>query len=670
MRNHMKFIERLRGMINAGNLKDGPGCIEKADRIMRHEFNILGSGWIHNFYGMKTQGFAGKNYSDPSVTCREVRNSVPAWYKVRQERQVKLIDGYNKDYVPIDWHIDMKSGGRYDIVYARELKFGATPGVDAKMTSEFSKGFQLIALARAWRLTKDPCYRNEVLCQILDWMTVNPPEYGSGWRANMGTAIRVSNWITACAIIADGFDAENDDDRAFLDIVHESFLEHRRYITKFLEFTELPTSLHPNHYIANLSGLLILCSLMKEFDVESVSWEKMALRELGLTLEWQTNEDGMNFEGTTMYHAFVLEMIIYALTISARLNGRQEPEEIRDLMAERLGPDFLTRFHKMFAALRDLVMRDGRMPVIGDNDSGRFLPLENTGASDTYRLFLCGLGAALFDDMGLLPAAYKDSDSVCAYLMFDGLGSMKKEDRKYGPSTAFRDSGFYIIKTDDVYSFITCGLLGTEGRGTHAHNDRLSVLLYVKGEDIVIDPGVYAYTASMKLRDMYRNAEAHATVMINGKQPNRLNPPGCWWGYLDDTKCRCLKWEVSEDRVFFEGEHYGYSRLEIPVVHSRQVECIENTLRISDRFIKDEKSGNDMAVDYYFTLGPECRVAVDGRSVEIKANDVTVTARTKCGQWEKRDAWYAPEYGVSRKTTSLHIGFEKFINENEIIFTW
>jgi hypothetical protein len=310
------------------------------------------------------------------------------------------------------------------------------------------------------------------------------------------------------------------------------------------------------------------------------------------------------------------------------------------------------------------------MPMIGDNDSGRFLRLEQAGSNDTYRVFLCGIGSALFHDNGLLPYAYQDSDSLVARLLFDECDEIKKGKKEEPSSVAFKDSGFYIMKNRNMYSFINCSPIGTEGRGAHSHNDRLSVLLYVKGEDIIIDPGVYAYTASMEIRDRYRNVEAHATVCINGKQPNRLNPPGCWWGYLDDTRCQCLNWDASSDKSFFEGEHYAYCRLDIPVIHNRQVESNENMLEICDQFIKAEEFGNDMTVDYHFMLGPSCRVSIEGQHAEITSNHVNVTATTKLGRWSQSKGWYAPKYGVEEETTALHIHFDKFIDHNELVFAW
>jgi hypothetical protein len=625
------FIERLGQIVNRNGVTANEECMKQAGHIIRHEFNVLGSGWVHVYYGMKAAGFEGNNYSDTSVSCDKVRNSVPHWYKDRQKRQITLLKHYAPDFEPIDWQIDIKSGWRYDIAHISKIRFGMLEGVDAKVSADMSRGYQLVTLARAWRETGDIRYRNEVLAQILDWLTVHPPEYGAGWRANMNAAIRVVNWLAACSIISPAFDAYNKYDCEFLDILYESLLEHRRYIGQYLEYPELPNALHPNHYVANLCGLMVLSAFLKPFDPDARPWETLAMRELKVTTNLQINPDGLDFEGTTMYHSFVLEMISYALVITSRLNGAKNAKEAHEWICVNFKDDYDHILYKMFAAQRDLVQQNGSMPIVGDGDSGRFLCLEDAGNNDTYRVFLSAVGAALYSDTSLLPQAYTDKDITAACTLFDEQGELVKEEEIIPASIAFKETGFYIMKTRDVYSFISCGPIGTNGLGSHSHNDRLEVLLNVKGEDIIIDPGVYVYTASMKYRDLFRNVEAHSTVCVNGKQPNRLNPPGCWWGYFDDTKCKCLKWEVLGEKTIFEGEHYGYCRLDIPVVHRRRSECTNNSLYIKDMLLKAKNFGNEMTVDFRFTLGPECKVSADGEKALIKSNDIIVTAITTKG---------------------------------------
>ena len=94
-------------------------------------------------------------------------------------------------------------------------------------------------------------------------------------------------------------------------------------------------------------------------------------------------------------------------------------------------------------------------------------------------------------------------------------------------------------------------------------------------------------------------------------------------------------------------------------------------LEISDSFIKDKRFGNDMSVEYSFMLGADCAVShKDDRTLEIRSGDVTVTAYTELGTWIVEDGFYAPMYGAIDDTKRLRIRFDKFIEANEVRFSW
>lgn len=665
-----EMLKKLGMLLNIETIGANEVLMEQAAHAMNHEFNALGSGWIRNHYGMQAPGFQGFNYSDTTLTAEKIRATVPDWYKARQAEQVALIDHYRPGYEPIDWQIDIKCGARYDIVHVSRIAFGKIEGMDAKVPSELSRFFHLVILARAWRATGNDEYRCEVIAQILDWLSVHPAAHGAGWRANMNVCIRIANLLAALAIISPGFDAEDEYDAKFLDILYESLVEHRRYVAEYLEFTEDPTCLHPNHYIADLSGLLLLSTFLSGCDPEALPWANIARREFGLTMRWQINPDGVDFESTTMYHAYATEMLVGALLLSARLQGADTAEKQREWLKKYYGEDFVEMVRSMFAALRDLIQPNRRLPVVGDNDSGRFLCLENFGGHDTDRVFFCGVGAALFEDEKLLPPMFEQSDWAYAAAIITGLPCAKPENLKPARSTGFRDSGFYVMRSKNAYSFVCCAPIGTAGLGAHSHNDRLEATLSLKGEDIIIDPGVYAYTASKKFRNMYRNVEAHSTVCIAGVQPNRLKPEDCWWGYRDDTKCECLHFGEEEGKTTFVGQHHAYERLDVPVTHRRKAELTDDALILEDSFIKDPRFGNDMSVEYTFMLSAGCQAKAEGGKVSIECNGVSLIGETACGEWIVEEGYYAPMYGAHAKTTRLRIRFDSFIEGNTVKFSW
>lgn len=663
------YVKRLSNLINASAYKNDLSVIEDADHSVSHEMNVLGSGWIKNKYGMQTLGFAGNNYSDTSLTYEKVRATMPLQFEERAKKLDVLLEKYAPGFEPIDWQIDLKSGARYDLIPASQIKFGILEGVDAKMTADMNRLYPLVTLGRAWTATGKSEYLREFFGQFIDWMRMNPEGYGAAWRGNMNVSIRIVNILCGFSIISSALDDEKDAE--LLGFVKETVDDHIKYISANLEFTELPTSLHPNHYIANLTGLLVASSFAGKDNRAAEAWERLALRELGLTFDWQINCDGIDFESTTMYHAFAIEMLVYALILASKSHSCVSIEQTAGWISENFGSKRLALMKKMFIALNDLTACNGFLPVVGDADSGRYVYLEKGQTPDRDRRFLLVVGAALFGNENI--PGCEDVDTLTAQAFF--------EDYKSGEcpkiqcqSAGYSVSGFYTMrdKNNDWYSFICCAPIGTGGLGSHSHNDRLEVLLTVKDHDIIIDPGVYAYTASRYWRSIYRDSFVHSTVTLDNIQPNRLSPPDAWWGYHDDTRCKCIKWEVSPETTVFEGESYAYERLEVPVVHNRTVTGKAGALVIVDKFLYHKAGNPKYCAEWNFMLGPTVSV-ISGKGtskIELKAGEVTVTMKTENGIFDVSEATYAPVYGAKAETKKLSVSMEQMPLSNKIEITW
>lgn len=664
-----KYLSRLAVLLNRKAYIGDETVLPEADHALKHEMNVLGSGWVNNHYGMQTAGFEGNNYSDPELTFEKIYATIPEQFRERADRISALLEQYQPGYTPIDWGIDLKSGGRYDIIPAGQIKFGIQEGVDAKMTADMNRHYPLVFLGRAWMATGDRKYVAEFIAQFLDWMRMNPAGYGAAWRGNMNVSIRIVNLLCGFSLIVDALDEEKD--APVLALLAETVDDHIRYISENLEFTELPTSLHPNHYIANLTGLLLASAFAGDDNPSAKAWERVALRELKLTFDWQINPDGIDFEATTMYHAFAIEMFMYAFILTAKIHGAVSAADVTAWLKKELGDGRVAIMEKMFISLDDLVSSNGLLPVVGDADSGRYVYLEHGENPDRDRRFLLSVGAALLGEKVIKGAA--GTDPLAAKAFFPEFEAIPENDYRK-ESAGYAVSGFYTIRgaRDSYSAFINCAPIGTGGLGSHAHNDRLEVLLTVGGEDIIIDPGVYAYTASRYWRGIYRDAGVHATVLLADTQPNRLAPPDAWWGYRDDTQCRCLEWTKEAGKTRFVGESYAYQRLETPIVHRRTVEGAANELTVVDEFLHHKAGKTDYAAEWNFTLAPGAHVVgkPEGGNVTIAAGCVTVSLSIENGAFELSEGRYAPVYGAQAPTEHLKVRLEKMPESNRIHYSW
>ena len=121
-----------------------------------------------------------------------------------------------------------------------------------------------------------------------------------------------------------------------------------------------------NHLLSNLAVLAI----HEKWFSNSYIWQKFFDE-----INYQFNDDGSNFEGSTSYHFFSTELILISWIFL------QKPSKLEDLLKKALGVCNL------------LLREDFTIPYIGDNDSGRISKLwvELNGEQEclnSYKLFL------------------------------------------------------------------------------------------------------------------------------------------------------------------------------------------------------------------------------------------------------------------------------------------
>ena len=89
--------------------------LASTEHYLRHRYDLLGSGWTTVKYGMQCRGLHGFSYpkgqsvgSDPDGVWLEGRINPGNLSRARSTW--RLVD---RDYTPVDWQIDFKSGYRW-----------------------------------------------------------------------------------------------------------------------------------------------------------------------------------------------------------------------------------------------------------------------------------------------------------------------------------------------------------------------------------------------------------------------------------------------------------------------------------------------------------------------------------------------------------------------------
>jgi uncharacterized heparinase superfamily protein len=172
------------------------------------------------------------------------------------------------------------------------------------------------------------------------------------------------------------------------------------------------------------------------------------------------------------------------------------------------------------------------------------------------------------------------------------------------------------MRDGDLYLCFNANDVGLSGRGSHGHNDALSIEVSAGGRAYIVDPGTYVYSGDLQQRHEFRSTAYHSTVQIDGREQNTtdLHMP---FVIGNEAKPRVLEWQTNDDFDKVVGEHYGY-----PVIHRRTV--VFNK-RERAWVIDDEFTGEgEHLYEVRFHFAPGLDVKVRKRAVE--ASGLTVSA--------------------------------------------
>ena len=506
----------------------------------------------------------------------------------------------NSTYKQINWHYDPSSGYTFpnDVWYRFVIK-RVPDWVDIKYPWELSRCQHFILLGEAYTLIKDEKYALEYRSQILDWIENNPVRYGINWSNTMEVGIRVANWTLALLyFIKSSHITEN-----FLSKYFQSVLQHGYHIYHNLENLQPATS---NHYIGDLFGLYILSSVYPFLD-QSQKWLKFSKKELEKEIIRQTDEDGWDYESSTAYHRLVTEMFIYIYIIADYLN-------------QPFSDSYINRLNKMLGVLNIIQKSDNTIPQIGDNDSG------------------CSL------------VFYFDNDNL-------NVNSLTRLAHRNNLITPKKTSGFlkhenrglYIYKNDDIYFLITAGPKKLIGLGSHAHNDILSFVLNINGEDILVDPGTYIYMSDTVKRNHFRSIASHNTLYWDGIEPRNLTD-GLF--KMVETGTIDVKTATGNRAGFKFVVNYGYKNR----YHQRSI-CYDQK---DDYIIVTDTASHESAI-LNFTCGPK----YPPREIEngFTVNTVKFVFNDKY-KLVVQDSFYSSGYGKIQPTKSVNV----FLSGTEITY--
>lgn len=543
-------------------------------KYMRHEFDLLGSGFVKNGYNLNPKGVCGKRYVNPSMS------------KYGKKAAGKLHKKCSASYQPINWFVDFKSGFFFDPKeYNTREKcrsiIGKRRGVDIKCPWELGRFYHLVRLA-IYAIAEKSC-RDRIVVEfrdeVLDFIYLNPVGRTVQWSAPMDTSIRIVNLLIAYDILKQ-LDDKRKLDRQFERQFEQLIRGSLKYVLERLECSE-KAHIGGNHYLSNIVGIIFASAYLPADDFTDTCCV-FGAQELITQVERQFNPEGSHFEGSTSYHRLSAEFAVYATALLYGVLASRKGNIFRnykhnllrsyglkpygmqkyDIRTSEFFPQwYLNRLYNMGVFTRAILKQNNEIVQIGDNDNGRLVMLTPMGEclqenvldhrtllAEFSGLFDCHewedmIGGILLEKSMLQTLANhtKVNGQLYQTLITDfNIHQNRKIEYEYFREKVlyksesetklnegvriywFQSFGIIILRGKRIFVSMVIDTAGSDRFCGHTHNDKLSIEVMVDEQYITRDPGTYIYTASPELMGRFRSVKAHNVIHVNGCEQNLL----------------------------------------------------------------------------------------------------------------------------------------------------
>jgi uncharacterized heparinase superfamily protein len=458
----------------------------------------------------------------------------------------------------------------------------------------------------------------------LSWIDGNQALSGDGWHPYT-ISLRVVNWLNALSFFSKEMNADVENS---IQIVRSTYGQLQ------VLFSDLELDVRGNHLLENLRALI--CAGLAFEGSEPQSWFERAMQLLEQEVAEQVLSDGGHFERSPGYHLVVFKDLL-EIALALQRNRGDVPSWLDDAL------------RRMTVYCLSILAPDGNVPLLKDSVWNNWPSVQE----------LLAASAVYFNE-----PSYKIDERFGLYsqLVFGREGEEKFH--KWPINTCQRTSlplpasAHYVIRDDEAgdYLILDAGKTCPDYLPAHAHADSLTYELTIAGQRIVVDSGVYEYKTG-SWRDYFRSTRAHSTVEVSGENQSEV-----WASFRVGRRARPgpVYWQAGDDFVLAQGEHDGYRRLSVSVIHQRTVFYRKEEFWL----VADQLWGNgEAAVDNHVHLNPELSLEMTDASTWRILNSrapLWLTAFGEkghsivSGQTEPfRQGWYSERFGELRSNFVL-----------------
>lgn len=550
----------------------------------------------------------------------------------------------------IDWLKDYKNDITSTHTYYAKInrqnfeQFG-----DIKYVCELSRFYFLPFLALHHTAHDDKSSISVIETTLKDWINQNPYLNSIHWTSGIEIGIRSVNLIYTHLVLLQ--------QKKLTKTIDENIKELIQYNYQFLKNHLSLYSSANNHLVAELTGLVAITSYFEseEYSESQKKWQEKLYKEI----ENQVNDDGVNVELSTHYHAEVTDLFLNALLFIKR-SGKVIPKSIEN------------RFKKMFNFINH-VEYSGNKTIFGDNDEGYLLYPYFKKKFSIYNSLL--MSSDIEYDSN-----YVDSENIDLrnYLIY-GETYFKHNEKTRNintkKDTLFKSSGygFFYNEKNRTKLSVDFGAIGDNVSAAHGHSDIFHFMLEIKGIQILVDSGTYQYhKKNTKWREYFRGIKAHNTVSINSLNQAISNSRMSW---IEMPNVKLLNSFITKEVSYISTEHDAYKRQGIKHKREFKFEKNKNKITIIDSLTFINKKEKEVELEFYFNFNPKLDIIFENNKLTAGIKNTKVVLENPFfkggelikGNENKMLGWFSEQY--DRKTVGQVFVFKKRMLKNMIIKT-
>jgi hypothetical protein len=448
-----------------------------------------------------------------------------------------------------NWHRDLASGAIAPRRHWSRIRYlDVRVAGDHKSLWELNRHQYLFAPALTWLADGSDAEFQLVQSHLSSWLDDNPPAIGVNWASSLEVAYRAITWCWLLWLLQDAPWSSSLLSRMG-DAMERSGLHVERNLSLYFS---------PNTHLTGEALSLFYLALVLPRSRHASRWREKGSSILETWLARQIYPDGVYTEQAALYQRYTAEIYVHYARL-AWASGQPVTAA-------------LTRsLNNSFDVLRTMASADVSLPMIGDDDGGQLLPLDQRSPEQIAGVLLVGATALnrpeLAPSGACLPAL---SYALCGVVQTNAmLASTMPVQLPQWRDRYFPDGGVAVLRDDwsdnAAVAVIDAGPHGVLNCG-HAHADALTMTLSLGAQPLFIDRGTLTYVGAE--RNEFRCTRSHNTVEFDGE--SSVTPLGPFqWGPRPVRASGELS--IFESRTLFRAQAAGHVDSDRPSLHRRVV---------------------------------------------------------------------------------------------------